>query len=94
MLKRFKRFIQDKGLVKETVNIIMGILMAVALLVFSFTRSIWSICVVIILGALMNVMNGLSMLRKKERKTMGMSMIFLGIIVVFVFIVYFANGYI
>ena len=94
MLKRFNRFIHDKGLVKETLNIIMGILMVVALLVFSLTRSALSICAVIVLGGLMNIFNGLSMVRNKEKKTMGMSMIFLGIIILFAFVFYFSRGYI
>ena len=94
MFKRFNRFIHDKGLVKEILNIIMGILMVVALLVFSLTRSALSICAVIVLGSIMNVFNGLSMVRNKEKKTMGMSMIFLGIIILFAFVYYFSRGYI
>ncbi len=94
MFKRFNRFIHDKGLVKEILNIIMGILMVVALLVFSLTRSALSICAVIVLGSIMNVFNGLSMVRNKEKKTMGMSMILLGIIILFAFVYYFSRGYI
>ena len=94
MLNRFREFIRDKGLVKEIVNIILGILMVVALLVFSITKNVFSICFVIILGALMNIINGFTMIKNKERKTMGMSMIFLGIIILFAFIIYSVGGYI
>ncbi len=72
----------------------MGILMLVALLVFSVTRNVYSIAAVIVLGGFMNIINGLSMVRRKERKTMGMSMILLGIIILFAFVIYFSGGYI
>ena len=94
MFKRFNRFIHDKGIIKEIINIILGILMVVALLVFSLTKNVYSICAVIILGAMMNIFNGLALLRKKEKKTMGMSMISLGIIVLFAFMIYLSGGYI
>jgi hypothetical protein len=92
MFKRFNRFIKDKGLVTEVLNIIMGILMVVALLVFSFTGTTFSICLVIVLGALMNILNGFTFYRNKEKKTMGMSMIFFGIVIVFILIIFLSMG--
>ncbi|MCR5585043.1 MAG: hypothetical protein K6F63_06405 [Lachnospiraceae bacterium] len=94
MLKRFRKFISDKGLVKEVLNMIMGILIVVALLVFSLTKNLISICAVILLGALINIFNGLFMIRSKEKKTMGMSMIMLGIAIILIFVIYASQGYI
>jgi hypothetical protein len=94
MLERLRKFFSDKGLVKEVLNLIMGILIVVALLVFSLTGNIISICAVIILGAFINVFNGLFMIRSKEKKTMGMSMIMLGIAILMIFLIYASRGYI
>ncbi len=93
MFKDFFKIIKDKNLVKEVVNITVGILMAVALLVFFVTGNPYSICAVILLGALMNVLNGLSWIRRKEKKSMGMSMILLGVVILLVFMIYLSNGY-
>ncbi len=94
MFKRLNRFIHDKGLIKEIVNILMGILMVVALLVFSFTKNVVSICCLIILGALMNITNGIALVKNREKKTMGLSMIMLGIVILLAFSVFYAGGYI
>ncbi len=94
MFKRFNRFVHDKGLIKEIVNIVMGILMVVALLVFSFTKNVFSICCIIILGALLNIMNGIALVGKREKKTMGLSMIMLGIVILFAFSLFLGGGYI
>lgn len=94
MLNRIKKFISDKGLLKEVLNIIMGILTVVALLVFSITRSVVSISAVILLGAMINIINGLFWVRTKEKRSMGMSMILLGIAILLIFIIYASRGFI
>ncbi len=94
MFAKLRKFLKDKGITREFFNLFLGILMAVALLVFSITKNKFTIGLVIILGALMNILNGFAMVKKKEKKTMGMSMIFLGIIILFVFVYYAARGYI
>ncbi len=94
MFAKLRKFLKEKGITKDFFNLFLGILMAVALLVFSITKNSLTIGPVIILGALMNIVNGLAMIKKKEKKTMGMSMIFLGIIILFAFVYYAAGGYI
>ncbi len=94
MFKKFKRFIQDKGLIKEVLNIIMGILTVVALLVYSITKNVYSLCAVIILGAMINIINGLALIKRKEKRSFGLSMILLGIVILVIFAIFTANGYI
>ena len=94
MLKGFGKFIKDKGIVKEVVNIALGIGALAALLVFSITQSVISLFAVVIIASLINILNGLSMYKNKEKRNMGMSMMMLGIVLVLFLVILSVMGFI
>ena len=89
-MKRIAEFLKDKGLVQETVNIVLGIVILIGLVLYGTTRSLGSLVIVIFAGAMMNILTGLSYVRKKEKKPLGMSMILLGVIIIMIFAIYFS----
>ena len=89
-MKRIAEFLKDKGLVQETVNIVLGIVILIGLVLYGITRSMGSLVIVIFGGAMMNILTGLSYVRKKEKKPLGMSMILLGVIIIMIFAIYFS----
>lgn len=81
MLKRFQNFLKNKEMVLYTVNIILGLLMLTALVVFWKTGNKISMFVVIFSGGAMNLSNGFRYLQQKERKQLGHSMILFGVVI-------------
>lgn len=89
MLKKILRFLRNKQRVLDTVNVVLGLLMLTALVVFWKTRNKVSVYLIIFAGALMNISNGYTYLQSKDHKQMGYSMILLGmVILVFGFIIF------
>lgn len=84
MIKKIREFLKNKGLVQDVFNLVIGILMMVALIAYSITRSVTSIYLVIFFGALMNLTSGLKLCRQKTKRNLGMSMILLGAIILFI----------
>ena len=84
MLEKWKHWLlKNKEQVNDMFNIILGLLMLTALLVFGKTGKEWSIYVIIFSGGLMTISNGYRLLGQKNRKTMGQSMILFGIVILF-----------
>jgi len=81
MLKRIQNFLKNKEAVLDTANMILGLLMLTALVVFWKTGNKLSMFLIIFCGGAMNLCNGFRYLRQKKRKQMGYSMILFGIVI-------------
>ena len=62
----------------DTANLVLGLLMLTALVVFWKTGSKISMFAIIFCGGVMNLSNGYRYLQQKERKQMGYSMLLFG----------------
>ena len=90
MLKKLAVFLKDKQRVFDTANVILGLLMLTALVVFWKTGNEVSMFTVIFSGGLMNIMNGWKYRFESGKKNMGNSMILFGVLVLFIgFVVLF-----
>ena len=67
----------------DTINMILGLLMLTALLVFGKTGNRFSMYTIIFSGGLMNISNGYRFLGQKGKRQMGQSMILFGIVILF-----------
>ena len=83
MLEKIKRLFKNKEMVNDTVNLILGLLMLTALLVFGKTGNRISMYVIIFSGGLMTISNGYRLLQQKNQRHMGQSMILFGIVILF-----------
>ena len=84
MLEKWKNWLlKNKEQVNDTVNLILGLFMLTALLVFGKTGNKISMYSIIFSGGLMTIANGYQLLWKKSSKTMGQSMILFGIVILF-----------
>lgn len=83
MLEKIKRLFKNKDMVNDTVNMILGLLMLTALLVFGKTGNRISMYVIIFSGGLMTISNGYRLLQQKNQRHMGQSMILFGIVILF-----------
>ena len=81
MLKKLAVFLKDKQRVFDTANVILGLLMLTALVVFWKTGNKFSMVLIIFAGGLMNLCNGYKYLQQKKWKNMGYSMILFGVVV-------------
>lgn len=81
MLKKISKFLKNKEMVLDTVNIILGLLMLTALVVFWKTGNKISMFAIIFSGGAMNLCNGYRYLMQKERKQLGYSMILFGAVI-------------
>ena len=81
MKKKVLDFFKNKEAVLDTVNVILGLFMLTALVVFWKTGNEISMFCVIFCGGAMNLCNGARYIRQKGRKPMGQSMILFGVIV-------------
>ncbi len=82
MLKKLLQFFKNKEAVLDTVNIILGLLMLTALVVFWKTGGGAATYIIIFCGGAMNLSNGYRYLQRKEKKQMGYSMILFGFVVI------------
>ncbi len=92
-MKRFRKFLEEKGLTQEALNIVLGIVILIALVTYGITGSVLSLFAVIFVGAMMNITTGLSYVRKNEKRTLGMSMILLGVVIIMIFGVYITMSF-
>ncbi len=92
-MKRFRKFLEEKGLTQEALNIVLGIVILIALVTYGITGSVLSLFAVIFVGAMMNITTGLSYVRKNEKRTLGMSMILLGVMIIMIFGVYITMSF-
>ena len=81
MVEKIKQFLKNKEQVIDTVNVILGLLMITALVVFWKTGNKFSMVLIIFAGGLMNLCNGYKYLQQKKWKNMGYSMILFGVVV-------------
>ena len=65
----------------DTINVLLGLLMLTALVVFWKTGNEFSMFTIIFCGGCINLLGGYRYLKQKNRKNMGYSMILLGVIV-------------
>ena len=64
-----------------TLNVILGLLMLTALVVFWKTGNKLSMLAVIFCGGAMNICNGFCYLKHKQRRQLGHSMILFGVVI-------------
>ena len=83
MIQKLKKWLRNKKIGNDTINMILGLFMLTALLVFGTTGNKISMYSIIFSGALMTISNGYRLLWKKGSKTMGQSMILFGIVILF-----------
>ncbi len=81
MLKRIQNFLKNKEAVLDTANMILGLLMLTALVVFWKTGNRLSMFAIIFSGGAMNLCNGYRYLQQKERKQLGYSMLLFGAVI-------------
>ena len=81
MLKKALQFLKNKEAVLDTANVLLGLLMLTALVVFWKTGSEIAMFGIIFCGGAMNLCNGYRYLKQKERKNLGQSMILFGVVV-------------
>ena len=81
MLNKIQNFFKNKEQVFDTANMILGLLMLTALVVFWKTGNKISMFAIIFSGGAMNICNGFRHLRQKGRKQMAHSMILFGVVI-------------
>ena len=81
MLKRIQNFLKNKEAVTDTANMILGLLMLTALVVFWKTGSRFCMFAIIFSGGAMNICNGFRFLQQKNRRQMAYSMILFGAVI-------------
>ena len=81
MLKRIQNFLKNKEAVLDTANMILGLLMLTALVVFWKTGNKLSMYAIIFSGGAMTLSNGYRYVQQKERKQMGYSMLLFGSVI-------------
>jgi len=81
MLKKVLKFLKNKEAVLDTANVLLGLFMLTALVVFWKTRSSFSMYTIIFCGGAMNLCNGYRYIKQKERKNLGQSMILFGAVI-------------
>ncbi len=81
MLKKFLKFVKNKEMILDTVNIVLGLLMLTALVVFWKTGNKISMFTIIFSGGAMNLCNGYRYIKQKDRKQLGYSTILFGTVI-------------
>jgi len=81
MLNKIQNFFKNKEQVYDTANMILGLLMLTALVVFWKTGNKYSMYAIIVSGGAMNIFSGLRYLRQKGHRQMGYSMILFGVVI-------------
>ena len=83
MLENLKKWLKNKEIGNDTINMILGLFMLTALLVFGKTGNRFSMYAIIFSGGLMNISNGYRMLKQKDKRQLGQSMVLFGIVILF-----------
>ena len=81
MLKKILKFLKNKEAVIDTANVLLGLFMLTALVVFWKTGNKLSMLAVIFCGGAMNICNGFCYLKHKQRRQLGHSMILFGVVI-------------
>lgn len=93
MSKLLKRLMKN-NLIMDTINVILGI----ALIVFVFLLALFPnnqyiLLIAITIGGLMNISNGVKMIKQKKKSNMGMTFLMMGVMLIIlgVFITYYVK---
>ena len=81
MLKRIRKFLKNKEAVLDTANMMLGLFMLTALVVFWRTGSNLSMYGIIFSGGAMTLSNGFRYLHQKGRRQMGYSTLLFGAVI-------------
>jgi uncharacterized membrane protein HdeD (DUF308 family) len=80
---KFKKLLEEFSLKADIINTLMGIALIVSLiLIFLNPNNQYAILIACISGGLMNIQNGLKLMKDPKKKTTGMSFLLLGAIVI------------
>ena len=90
MINKIRKFLKDRERFFDTVNLILGLLMLTALVIFWNTGNKLSMFAIIFSGGAMNICNGLRYVQHKKRRNMAHSMILFGIVILILGIVIMA----
>ncbi len=85
-MKKILEFLKNKELLNSFTNVLLGLLMMAALVVYGITGKGFWLCPVVACGALLNVSQGLRFYRDKKRRSMGLSMIMMGMMIIVIMI--------
>ena len=81
MLNKILKILKDKEQLFDTMNLILGLLMLTALVVFWKTGNKFSMFAIIFSGGAMNICSGFRYLQQKVRRQMAQSMILFGVVI-------------
>jgi len=83
-MNRLRKIINEISLQSDKINAIWGIALVISLLlVFFYPNNQFAILAACIFGGLMNIMNGIKYRRDPMRKTIGMTFIMMGLLIIF-----------
>ncbi len=81
-MRKWIKKLKENKLLLDGINVAIGLVMIIALVVLFTTESVISLFVVVWAAGLINIMNGLKMLGKKNQKMLGQSMVFMGMLII------------
>ena len=81
MLNKIRKILKNEERFFDTINLILGLLMLTALVVFWKTGNKISMFAIIFSGGAMNICSGFRYLQKKEHRQVAHSMILFGVII-------------
>ena len=74
--------LKNNDLILDTVNVILGIIMIIAIFIVFKWQSVIALFATVWMAGLINVVNGLKLLLKKNKKMLGQSMVFMGMLII------------
>jgi len=81
-MNRLRKLLKDISLKSDIINVIVGVVLIVSLIIiFQNPYNRYAILIACISGGLMNILNGLKYRKDPKKKTMGMSFLMMGVIV-------------
>lgn len=92
-MKKIKKFILEKKIMFDVLNVIVGAIMILLIVLFIFFPGNGLILVLLFMaGGLMNISNGMKWYRDKEKRAAGMSQICVGMIIMFLALYFMKMG--
>lgn len=83
-MNNFKKLLKEFSLYYDIINTILGIALIISMIVIFVTTSKFGILAAFLLGGSMNFINGLKFMDDPKRKTMGMSFLLMGVILIII----------
>ncbi|MBQ9118526.1 MAG: hypothetical protein IJY09_00525 [Lachnospiraceae bacterium] len=81
-MRKLIQKLKENNLILDTVNVILGVVMILAIIAVFVWQSVIALFITVWSAGLMNTVNGLKLLMKKEKKMMGQSMVFMGVLII------------